>query len=66
VEPRKEGKMKEDEMSGTHNMCGGDENAYRILVRNLKGRDHSEYLGIDGKIILEWILGKKGGKVWTG
>jgi hypothetical protein len=24
----------------------------------LKGRDHSEDLGVDGKIILEWILGK--------
>jgi hypothetical protein len=22
-----------------------------------KGRDHTEYLGIDGKIILEYILG---------
>jgi hypothetical protein len=25
---------------------------------NLKGRDHLEDLGMDGKIILEWILGK--------
>jgi hypothetical protein len=25
---------------------------------NLKGRDHLEDLGIDEKIILEWILGK--------
>jgi hypothetical protein len=33
-------------------------NAYTILVENLKGRDHSEDLGVDGKIILEWILGK--------
>jgi hypothetical protein len=32
----------------------------------LKVRDHSEDLGIDGNIILEWILGKEGGKVWTG
>jgi hypothetical protein len=23
-------------------------------------------LGTDGKIILQWILGKYGGKVWTG
>jgi hypothetical protein len=29
-------------------------NAYKILIGNLKGRD----LGIDGKIILERILGK--------
>jgi hypothetical protein len=28
-----------------------------FLSENLKGRDHSEDLGIDGKI-LEWTLGK--------
>jgi len=22
--------------------------------------------GLDGRIILEWIFGKQGGKVWTG
>jgi hypothetical protein len=27
---------------------------------NLKGRDHSEDLGVDGRIILEWILWKIG------
>jgi hypothetical protein len=27
---------------------------------------HSEDLGVDGKIILEWILGKQGRKMWTG
>jgi hypothetical protein len=26
------------------------------------GRDHSEDLGVDGTIILEWILGKLGGE----
>jgi hypothetical protein len=31
--------------------------AYKILAINLKGRNHSEYEGVDGKIILEWILG---------
>jgi hypothetical protein len=34
-------------------------------LENLKERGHSENLGVDGKI-LEWILGKYGGKVWTG
>jgi hypothetical protein len=29
-----------------------------FLFGNLKGRDHLEDLGIDKKIILEWILGK--------
>jgi hypothetical protein len=32
-------------------------NAYKSLVGNLWGRDHSEDLDIDGRIILEWILG---------
>jgi len=33
-------------------------NAYKTLVGNLKGGDDSKNLGVDGKIILEWILGK--------
>jgi hypothetical protein len=40
-------------------------NVYIILVRTPEGRDHLEYLGTDG-IILEMILGKQLGKVWTG
>jgi hypothetical protein len=32
----------------------------------LDGRDHMENQGIDGKIILELILGKLGGKVRSG
>jgi hypothetical protein len=38
----------------------------RFWSKNVKGKGHSEYLCADGKIILEWILGKKGGKKWTG
>jgi hypothetical protein len=37
-------------------------NAYKILVGNLNEKDHSENLGVDGKIVLEWILRK----VWVG
>jgi hypothetical protein len=33
-------------------------NAYKISVGKPKGRDHSEDLGEDGRIVLEWILGK--------
>jgi len=29
-------------------------------------RDHLEEWSLNGKIILEWILRKKGRKVWTG
>jgi len=32
---------------------------------NLKGRDHSEDLGIDGRIILARLLGKQVGNMWT-
>jgi hypothetical protein len=42
------------------------ENAYKILVGNLKGRDHSEDLGVGGRIILEQILGKCNEKLWNG
>jgi hypothetical protein len=31
----------------------------KFWSEHLKGRDHSEDLGVDGKIILEWILGKR-------
>jgi hypothetical protein len=30
----------------------------KFWLENLKGRDHLEDKGVDGKIILEWILGK--------
>jgi len=33
-------------------------------LENLKGEDNSENLGVDGSIILEWVLGRLGGKVW--
>jgi hypothetical protein len=34
-----------------------------ILIRNVKNRHHLEDLGIDGWVILEWLLEKWGGKV---
>jgi hypothetical protein len=36
------------------------------MFENLEGRDHLEKPDVDGKIILEWILGKWGWKVWIG
>jgi hypothetical protein len=32
-------------------------------LENLKEEDHPEDLGVDGKIVLEWILVKEGRKV---
>jgi hypothetical protein len=43
----------------------GEINAYKNWSEDLKGTDHSEDLGVDGKIILEWILWKYRGKFWT-
>jgi hypothetical protein len=33
-------------------------NAYTIFSEILKGRDHLDDVGVDGRIILKWILGK--------
>jgi hypothetical protein len=38
----------------------------RLWSENLKRRDHSEDLGVDGREIYEWILQKQDGKLWTG
>jgi len=43
-----------------------EEKNTKVWLENLKGRDQSEDLGVDGKTILEWILEKYGGKGWTG
>jgi hypothetical protein len=35
-------------------------------LKNLNEGDHMEDLGVDGKITLEWVLGKWHGKVQNG
>jgi hypothetical protein len=47
-------------------MHGRDEKCTVLWMENLTGRNHLEDLGVDGKTILEWILGKEGGNVWHG
>jgi len=37
---------------------GTDEMHTKVWFENLNGRDHPEDLGINGKIVLKWILGK--------
>jgi hypothetical protein len=37
----------------------------KCRLENLRGRDNSEDLCIDRRIILDWILRKYGGKVWN-
>jgi hypothetical protein len=38
----------------------------KFCSENLKGRDHSEVLGVDVRIILAYVLEKEGGKLLTG
>jgi hypothetical protein len=45
-------------MCGTCSTHGSDEKCIKILVENLKGRDYLKDLNIDGRIVLECILGR--------
>jgi hypothetical protein len=39
--------------------CMGEvRTVYKIVARKPEGKDHLEDLGIDGRIIVHWILGK--------
>jgi hypothetical protein len=38
----------------------------KFQLESLKGRNHSEDLGIDKRIILKWILGRQGWRVSIG
>jgi hypothetical protein len=58
-----EGDQIEDEMAGACSMDGRDENTYDILGGKLEGKNNLENLVVYGKITLEWILGKWGGRV---
>jgi hypothetical protein len=58
---REGGKM--GDTSRTH---GKDETCRRFWSENLKGEEHAEDPRVDGRIILDWILGKYGGHLWTG
>jgi len=60
-------KLRRMRWAGHVSCMGGMRSAYRILVGKPAGK---RALGrprcVGGRIILEWILEKQGGKVWTG
>jgi hypothetical protein len=37
----------------------------KFWSEDLKGRDHSEDVGSGKRIILKWVLGKWGVRMWT-
>jgi hypothetical protein len=41
----------------------GERSAYRDLVGNLMQEDHWEEPGVDGMIVLRWIIGKWDGDI---
>jgi hypothetical protein len=45
--------------------CSTDERNSNFWSENMKERDPRE-IGVEGKLMLEWILGKYGGRLWTG
>jgi hypothetical protein len=45
---------------------GNMKNAYKILIGKPEQKRPAEDLGIEGKVTLQLILGKQGGKMWTG
>jgi hypothetical protein len=55
---------------GMERACGNNRRYEKCIqtfcFKDLKGLHHSEHLGIEEKVILKWILGKKGWKVRTG
>jgi hypothetical protein len=49
-------KMKDDQMGGACSLHGGVKNY--VWLKGLKERDHSQDLGINGRIMLIWMLRK--------
>jgi hypothetical protein len=37
----------------------------KFSSENLKGSSYSEELGVDGRIMLDWIIREETGRVWT-
>jgi hypothetical protein len=52
-----------DEVDEACNTHGREDKCLHFLLEYLQGRDHSEDIGVDGEVILEWILGWPGKRI---
>jgi hypothetical protein len=52
-------------MVGSCSTHGGDEKCVQILLGKPEGKGPVGYLDVEGRIILKWILGKQGERLWT-
>jgi hypothetical protein len=52
--------MNEIWIGRAYSMHGEMRNWYKILVGKNEGRDNFEGLDLDGKVIVKWLLKKKG------
>jgi hypothetical protein len=59
-------KLRRMEWVGHVTHMGERRGVYRVLLGNLKERDHLGDPGIDGRIILRWTFRKWVVGVWTG
>jgi len=53
-------------MGGACSTHERDEKCIKNVGENQKGRNNSEDLCVDGRIILKLILGEQGGSLWAG
>jgi len=58
--------MEENKLGGACSAYGGEEAYTGFWWGNLNERDHLGDPGVDGRIILRWILRKWDVGVWTG
>ena len=58
--------IQKKEMGGTCSTYGGEERCIQGFVGENCGRNHLVDTGVDGRIILRWILRKWDVGIWTG